>query len=93
MRGKLSALMRSRVSFALSDSERPKSIARRLSNPVKGSVRASLSRTQLTLCYTPGRFGTATITVGATDADGVSVRETVLVTVLPVGKSAGARGV
>jgi hypothetical protein len=59
-----------------------------LGNTNSGLVKASLSKTQLTLCYTPGKTGTATLTVGATDADGVSVRETLLVTVLPLLKTA-----
>jgi hypothetical protein len=46
-------------------------------------VRAELSEAALTLTYTQGQCGTATITVNATDVDGVSVQQTVLVTVSP----------
>jgi hypothetical protein len=56
-------------------------------------VRTDLSGADLTLTYAPGKYGTATITVGATDADGVSVQETILVTVRPLasaGTGAGA---
>jgi hypothetical protein len=53
-------------------------------------VTTDLSGAELTLTYAPGQCGTATITVAATDADGVSVREAVLVTVLPLLSSAGA---
>ena len=60
-----------------------------LGNTNAGLVRATLSEMELTLKYTPGKCGTATLTVGATDADGVCARETVLVTVLPPPKPAG----
>jgi hypothetical protein len=53
-------------------------------------VTTDLCETELTLTYARGQCGTATITVAATDADGVSVREALLVTVLPLLKSAGA---
>src|SRR5262249_6629286 len=42
-------------------------------------VEADLSAGALTLTYTPGMYGTATITIGATDADGVSVQQTLQV--------------
>ena len=54
-----------------------------LSNSNPGLVKTDLSEGQLALTYTPSKCGTASITVGATDADGVSVRENILVTVLP----------
>src|SRR5262245_12791938 len=54
-----------------------------LGNTNAGLVRTNLSEGELTLTYTPSRCGTATIIVGATDADGVCVRENILVTVLP----------
>jgi hypothetical protein len=50
------------------------------SNP--GLVKPSLSDGELTLTYTPSNCGTATITVIATNADGSSVRENIVVTVL-----------
>jgi hypothetical protein len=52
-----------------------------LGNTNSALVTTDLSGTELTLTYARGRSGTATITVGATDADGVSVRQTLLVTV------------
>jgi hypothetical protein len=55
-----------------------------LGNTNSRLVKADLSGTDLKLTYTPGKYGTAMITVGATDADGVSVQATVLVTVRPV---------
>jgi hypothetical protein len=64
-----------------------------LGNTNPGLVGTDLSRTELTLTYTPGKSGAATITVGATDADGVSVRETLFVTVLPLPKPAATAGV
>jgi hypothetical protein len=54
-----------------------------LANTSPGLVKTDLSGADLTLTYARGRTGTATITVGATDGDGVSVRETILVTVRP----------
>jgi hypothetical protein len=48
-------------------------------------VTAELSEAALTLTYTRGQCGTATITVNATDADRVSVQQTVVVTVRPSG--------
>ena len=48
-----------------------------------GLVKTDLSEATLTLTYTRGRYGTSTITVAATDADGVSVKTTVQVTVSP----------
>jgi hypothetical protein len=62
-----------------------------LGNTNRGLVRADLSEAALILTYARGQCGTATITVGATDADGVSVQETIIVTVLPpAGAGAGA---
>jgi hypothetical protein len=55
-----------------------------LGNTNAGLVRTNLSEAALTLTYAPGQSGTATITVCATDADGVSVKETILVTVRPL---------
>jgi hypothetical protein len=55
-------------------------------------VRAELSEAALTLTYTSGQCGTATITVNATDVDGVSVQQTVMVTVRPP-SPAGVLGV
>jgi hypothetical protein len=55
-----------------------------LGNTNPGLVKTDLSEGELTLTYTPSRCGTATITVGATDADGACLRETILVTVLPL---------
>ena len=54
-----------------------------LRNTNPGLVTTDLSGADLTLTYAQGKYGTATITVGATDADGVSVRETIFVTVRP----------
>jgi hypothetical protein len=54
-----------------------------LGNTNPGLVTTDLSGADLTLTYARGKYGTATITVGATDADGVSVRETIFVTVRP----------
>lgn len=55
-----------------------------LGNSNSGLVTTDLSGADLTLTYAHGKWGTATITVGATDADGMSVREVVLVTVTPL---------
>ena len=55
-----------------------------LGNTNPGLVKTELSEGELTLTYTPSRCGTATITVGATDAAGACVRENILVTVLPL---------
>jgi len=55
-----------------------------LGNTNIGLVRPSLSESALTLTYAAGKSGTATITVCATDADGVSVKRTVQVTVYPL---------
>jgi hypothetical protein len=54
-----------------------------MGNTNSGLVEADLSEAALILTYVPGKSGTATITVVATDADGVSVEQTVLVTVRP----------
>jgi hypothetical protein len=63
-----------------------------LGNTNAGLVRTDLSEAALTLSYARGQCGTATITVGATDADGVSVQQTFLVTVRPL-RPAGTAGV
>jgi hypothetical protein len=55
-----------------------------LGNTNPGLVKTSLSEAALTLTYAAGKSGTATITVCATDADGVSVKRTILVTVRPL---------
>jgi hypothetical protein len=52
-----------------------------LRNTNSGLVTTDLSEAALTLSYTPKMWGTATITVGATDADGVSVQTALLVRV------------
>jgi hypothetical protein len=59
-----------------------------LGNTNAGLVNPDLSEATLTLTFARGKCGTATVTVAATDADGVSVRETILVTVRPL-KPAG----
>jgi hypothetical protein len=53
-------------------------------------VTADLSGSALTLTYTRGLCGNATITVNATDADGVCAQEKIVVTVLPLRPVAGA---
>jgi hypothetical protein len=60
-----------------------------LSNTNSGLVSTDLSEAALTLTYARGKCGVATINVGATDADGVSVQQTFLVTVRPL-QPAGA---
>jgi hypothetical protein len=55
-----------------------------LGNSNRGLVSTDLSEAALTLTYAPGKYGTATITLCATDADGVSVKQTLVVTVRPV---------
>jgi hypothetical protein len=57
---------------------------RLLGNTNSGLIRTDLSESVLTLTYSRGRCGTATITVAATDADGVSVQTTIQVTVSPL---------
>jgi len=54
-----------------------------LGNTNPALVKTALSEAELTLTFAAGKSGKATITVSATDADGVSVQETLLVTVLP----------
>jgi hypothetical protein len=54
-----------------------------LGNTNAALVTTDLSEAELALKYTPGQCGTATITVGATDADGVSEREIIRVLVEP----------
>jgi hypothetical protein len=58
-----------------------------LGNTNPGLVKTSQSDASITLSYTAGKSGTATITVCATDADGVSVKRTILVTVLPLSRT------
>jgi hypothetical protein len=55
-----------------------------LGNSNSALVKPGLSEAALTLTYASGKCGTATITVCATDADGVSVKQTILVTVRPL---------
>jgi hypothetical protein len=55
-----------------------------LGNTNTALVRSDLSDSALILTYRSGRTGTATIVVCATDADGVSVQQTILVTVRPL---------
>jgi hypothetical protein len=55
-----------------------------LGNTNSGLVTTDLSEAMLTLTYKGGKYGTATITVCATDGDGVSVQQTFLVTVTPL---------
>jgi hypothetical protein len=54
-----------------------------LGNTNSRLVAADLSEAALTLTYTRGQCGTATVPVAATDADGVSVQKAVVVTVRP----------
>jgi hypothetical protein len=56
-------------------------------------VTPDLSGSALTLSYTRGLSGTATLTVNATDADGVCAQQTIVVTVLPLRPVVGAEGV
>jgi hypothetical protein len=53
-------------------------------NTNPGLVKTELSEGELTLTYTASQCGTAIITVGVTNADGTSLRENILVTVLPI---------
>jgi len=59
-----------------------------LGNSNAALVGTDLSGTALTLTYTRGQSGTATISVAGTDVDGVSARQTLLVTVLPAARPA-----
>jgi hypothetical protein len=54
-----------------------------LGNTNAALVKANLSEAELTLTYTPGKWGVSTITMSATDADGVSERESILALVEP----------
>jgi hypothetical protein len=63
-----------------------------LGNTNSRLVTAELSEAALSLTYTRGQCGTATITVAATDADGVSVQQTVVVMICPL-SPAGPAGV
>jgi hypothetical protein len=60
-----------------------------LRNTNPGLVSTDLSEAALTLTYARGKYGRATITVCATDADGVSAKRTIVVTVLPRGRVGG----
>jgi hypothetical protein len=55
-----------------------------IGNTNSSLVQTELSGATLTLTYAQGKYGTATITVCATDADGVSRQVTFFVTVSPV---------
>ena len=55
-----------------------------LGNTNAALVRTELSDAALILTYLRGRSGTSTLTVCATDADGVSVQQRILVTVRPL---------
>jgi hypothetical protein len=55
-----------------------------LGNTNSALVRTELSDAALILTYMRGRSGTSTITVCATDADGVSVQQRIVVTVRPL---------
>jgi hypothetical protein len=54
-----------------------------LGNSNSGLVSTALSDAALTLTYARGKCGTATITLCATDADGVSVKRALVITVRP----------
>ncbi|HEY7422809.1 MAG TPA: hypothetical protein VH682_00985 [Gemmataceae bacterium] len=54
-----------------------------LGNTNAALVTPDLSEAELTLQVNPGQWGLATITVGATDADGVSEQESIVVAVEP----------
>jgi hypothetical protein len=54
-----------------------------LSNTNPGLVTPELSGSDLTLAYTPGQWGLASLSLGATDADGVSARENINVVARP----------
>jgi hypothetical protein len=62
-----------------------------LGNTNSGLVRTDLSEAALTLCYSRGKYGEATITACATDADGVSAKQTFLITVRPARPVAAVR--
>ena len=55
-----------------------------LGNTNSGLVKPTLSEASLSLTYVRGKSGTATVTVCATDRDGVSVKQALLVTVSPL---------
>jgi hypothetical protein len=55
-----------------------------LGNTNSGLVKAALSEAELTLTFAHGKWGSATLTVGATDADGVCARVTLAITVCPI---------
>jgi hypothetical protein len=63
-----------------------------LGNTDSGLVKTTLSEAALTLTYTRGKSGMATITLCATDADGVSVKRALLVTVSPLGPAGAVSG-
>jgi hypothetical protein len=58
-----------------------------LGNTNPALVQTNLSESALALTYAQGKTGTATITLCATDADGVSVKRTLQVMVLPPGQA------
>jgi hypothetical protein len=60
-----------------------------LGNTNSGLVTTDLSGAMLTLSYTPGQNGSTTITVSATDGDGVSFQQAFLVTVRPLKPALG----
>lgn len=55
-----------------------------LGNTNTSLVKTDLSGSDLTLQYAPGQYGLSTVTLGATDADGVSMRESIQVMVIPL---------
>jgi hypothetical protein len=55
-----------------------------LGNTNPGLVKSNLSEGELALTYSPSKCGKASITVSATDVAGVSMKEIILVTVLPL---------
>jgi hypothetical protein len=55
-----------------------------LGNTNSGLVKSTLSEAQLTLTFAQGKWGSATLTVGAADADGACARVTLAVTVRPL---------
>jgi hypothetical protein len=54
-----------------------------LGNTNSGLVTGTLSEAELTLTFAPGRYGTATLAVAATDANDVCAQATLAVTVRP----------
>jgi hypothetical protein len=58
-----------------------------LGNTNAALVTTDLSESELAIKANPGQWGTATITVGATDADGVSEQESIFVGVWPASQN------